>query len=263
MLLTILPKNGAGAGPRRDRPRRGAASWPARPARAVSVVLRWPSAAPTRQQWPSRRRRGRCSAQAGRRSAAINSRRCRTACRCWSCRITSSRRSASGCSFAPAPCRSRPTARRREFRRGAAQPGHRDAVAPSDIAGLDRLGGRRARRRVGQRVVVHQRRRDQGPDRPGSGADVGHRAQNPAFPQQEIDPAEAADAVGAAGRATTIPTTSPTLVFDRLVFGLHPYGRPGQGTPDIDRAALPATTSSRSTGPGSCRTTRCSPSSAT
>ena len=63
--------------------------------------------------------------------------------------------------------------------------------------------------------------------------------------------------------ATTIRTTSPNAVFDRLVYGLHPYGRPQSGTPETHRRDHARRSASRSTASGSAPTTPSSRSSAT
>ena len=53
------------------------------------------------------------------------------------------------------------------------------------------------------------------------------------------------------------------VVFDRLVYGFHPYGMPGHRHAGVARRASRATICWRSTSAGSRRTTRSSPSSAT
>ena len=80
-------------------------------------------------------------------------------------------------------------------------------------------------------------------------------------PQSGVSPSRksrcrAAGALGAAGRATTIRTTWPMPCSSRLVFGTHPYGRPGQGTPESINRITRADLRGVSPRPGSSPTTR-------
>ena len=67
--------------------------------------------------------------------------------------------------------------------------------------------------------------------------------QRPAFAQQEID-RQREQVVSALKVSYDDPEYIANLVFDRLVFGFHPYGRPNEGTPQsiarISRADLTA-----------------------
>ena len=75
--------------------------------------------------------------------------------------------------------------------------------------------------------------------------------------------AAAADAVGPAGQPRGSRASSPNAVFDRLVYGFHPYGMPETGTPETLAAHHARRSASRSTRGTSRRTTRSSRSSAT
>ena len=67
--------------------------------------------------------------------------------------------------------------------------------------------------------------------------------QNPAFPEQEIT-LQKQQALSSLQVGLDDPEFLANAAFDRLVFGAHPYGRSGQGTPDtiprISRADLQA-----------------------
>ena len=61
----------------------------------------------------------------------------------------------------------------------------------------------------------------------GLAADI---AEHPAFAQEEID-RQRNQAMSALEVSYDDPSYLATAVFDRIVFGLHPYGRPNEGTP--------------------------------
>ena len=84
----------------------------------------------------------------------------------------------------------------------------------------------------------------------------------PSFPQDELDRVRE-QALSAMGVNMQDPEFVADAVIDRLVYGFHPYGLPGNGTPE----SLPIDHARRSRavpqGRGSRPTTRCSPWSAT
>ena len=59
--------------------------------------------------------------------------------------------------------------------------------------------------------------------------------QHPAFAPEEID-RQRKQALSSLQVSYDDPDYLADLVFDRLVFGFHPYGRPNEGTPRVDRA---------------------------
>ncbi len=89
-------------------------------------------------------------------------------------------------------------------------------------------------------------------------ADVVRR---PAFDQAELD-RQRQQALSGLKVNYEDPDYVASLVFDRLVYGFHPYGLPNTGTPE-SLAGSPSTTCARSTRPGSSPTTPSSASSAT
>ena len=60
---------------------------------------------------------------------------------------------------------------------------------------------------------------------------VSDMVQRPVFAQSEID-RQKRQAMSSMQVAYDDPDYIANLVFDRLVYGFHPYGRPGEGTPD-------------------------------
>ena len=83
----------------------------------------------------------------------------------------------------------------------------------------DRFGRRHASASApGNELTYVERRRHQGPDGPGARAGRRHRRASGVRARGDRSAAQAG-AVGACRSATTIRATSPTAVFDRLVFG--------------------------------------------
>jgi zinc protease len=68
---------------------------------------------------------------------------------------------------------------------------------------------------------------------------VSDLAQHPAFAPEEIA-LQRKQALSALQVGYDDPDYLATAVFDRLVFGLHPYGRPNEGTPDSIARIAPA-----------------------
>jgi zinc protease len=64
-------------------------------------------------------------------------------------------------------------------------------------------------------------------------------ARNPAFKQEEID-RQRQQAVSGLKVSFEDPDFVASVVFDRLVYGFHPYGMPGSGTPESLQAITPA-----------------------
>ena len=125
---------------------------------------------------------------------------------------------------------------------------------------IDFIGGAHGRRRR-HRPDLREHGRDEGQLRRRAAHAVRHGAAAGVRAGRDRA-AAAADAVGAAGQPARIPEYVADAVFDRLVYGFHPYGMPGNGTPQTHRRRSRATIWSRFTGATSCRTTPSSPSSA-
>ena len=87
-------------------------------------------------------------------------------------------------------------------------------------------------------------------------------ARHPAFAQAEID-RQRQQLLSALKVSFEDPGFIANAVFDRLVYGFHPYGLPQTGTPETIASHDARRPASRFTGSTSCRTTRSSPSSAT
>ena len=91
---------------------------------------------------------------------------------------------------------------------------------------------------------------------------VSDLARNPAFANEEIE-RQRQQILSGLKVSYDDPDYLAGVVFDRLVYGFHPYGKPDSGTPASIAGADAATTCSRSTSGGSARTTRSWRSSAT
>ena len=91
---------------------------------------------------------------------------------------------------------------------------------------------------------------------------VSDLAQHPAFATEEIE-RQRQQSLSGMRVSYDDPEFLANIVFDRLVYGFHPYGRPQTGTPGRRSPRSRATICSRSTRNGSAPTTPSSRSSAT